>query len=274
MTGHLVIFAGLPASGKTTLANVVQKYLLSCLPERDDGVIIIDPDIFRTEENPDLQFIPEHELEVRQHALENVTDALRNGQVVIMDDLNYYQNMRHKLFEIASELKVPSVLVYVNTPLETCLKWNVTRDNGVPTEIVEKIANKFDYFKRYAWDRPDFTVDPSSPDFSATAFLKELCTFMSQNTSPRLLNPASRKKRRKLPTQSIKERFEIESRHIVSDFFQGDLRQEIRQKVLQLRKDLLQEPPQTLEEMEVTLSKFKEMLDSFQRSELEKTNEI
>ena len=115
-----------------------------------------------------------------------------------MDDLNYYQSMRHDLLQIAIQFNARSIFIYVNTPLETCLEWNATRDTKVPPEIIEKIAGKFDEFTRYAWDRPDFTANPSSPDFSEPAFLEDLCAFISQNTVPKHFVPSRRERQKTL----------------------------------------------------------------------------
>ncbi|HMF33731.1 MAG TPA: AAA family ATPase [Candidatus Lokiarchaeia archaeon] len=264
MQGQLIILAGLPSSGKSTLAQAIKDFLPSCLPVEDNDILIVDPDELRGEGDTQLIFDPDREPEIRKQTLKCVEGGLKGGKVVIGDDLNYYQSMRHDLLSLAEQFGVPATLIFVSTPLETCLEWNAARNNKVPPEIIIKVGEKFDYFGRYAWDRPDFTVDPSKPDFSQTDILDELCKYIAQN-SPRQLTPESREESEEKLPLTLKHRLDVESRRVVSHFLQANIQPSMRQQVLKLRKSLLQKKPQSLEDIDNLLEAFQASLDDLKK---------
>ncbi|TFF98506.1 MAG: adenylyl-sulfate kinase [Promethearchaeota archaeon] len=154
----LVCLAGLPSAGKSTLAHELKHEIL----EEDSGqrVEIIDPDIIRTKLTGDT-FEPKKEKIVRKKNLEKITYSLEQGKIVISDDLNYYSSMRHELREIADKLNIPFFIIYVSTPLKSCLKWNKDRGSPIPNNVIYNINEKFDKFDKYDWDTPDFIINIS-----------------------------------------------------------------------------------------------------------------
>lgn len=154
----LVCLTGLPSAGKSTLANELKKEILEQNPNKK--VQIIDPDIIRTKLTGDT-FDPAKEETVRQKNLKQIKESLEDGYIVISDDLNYYSSMRHDLREVAESVNVPFFIIYVSTPLKTCLKWNKKRGFPIPNKVIHKINEKFDDFDKYKWDTPDIVVDLS-----------------------------------------------------------------------------------------------------------------
>ncbi len=154
----LICLVGLPASGKTTfsinLKDFIERYF------NNFKVIIIDPDKIREKITPD-KFNYKKEQLVRKQNLNNIEKALKDGFIVISDDLNYYSSMRHDLKLIAENLMLNFFIIHISTPLDMCLKWNTNRGELIPNKILKKIKNKFDSFDKYKWDYPIASVDLS-----------------------------------------------------------------------------------------------------------------
>ena len=146
----LVILVGLPASGKTTFANILKKKLNLHFQVE---VKIIDPDLLRDITSP-KNFDFQNEPRVREESLEKVREYLTKGLIVISDDLNYYTSMRHDLKSIADDLSISFYIIHISTSLELCLKHNENRGKPIPNNVIQKIHNKFDNFKKYKWDHP------------------------------------------------------------------------------------------------------------------------
>ncbi len=262
MTGLLVILVGLPSSGKSTLAQALKAYLPSCSSSTCPDIQIIDPDVFRGEKQDQLPFRSEDEPQIKEQVLRVLAQSLGAGQVTIIDDLNYYQSMRHDLLQIALNANVPYLIVFVNTPLEVCKVWNKQRGSKIPEDVISKIALKFDYFERYAWDRPDFTINPSSPTFSKSEFLQQLCGFLEKNTHRRpQLSAAARIKTAQPP--SIKQLLDVRSRRILSEFLAKNAFYPQQKEYAKFRRDLLRKNPANLEETEQILQEFRKVLETY-----------
>jgi tRNA uridine 5-carbamoylmethylation protein Kti12 len=255
MHGQLIILVGLPSSGKSTIAAAIKDHLPNCLPVQSNSILLIDPDEWRGETDSHLDFSVAREPEIRQQTLDVAGAGLKSRKLVIVDDVNYYQSMRHDLLVLAFDAGVAATVIFVSTPLETCLAWNAARNYKVPPEVIRQTAEKFDNFARYAWDQPDFVIDPSNPYFSEQSFLDDLCQFLKTNRSPKL-TPASSAEVVSPSPQSLKHQLDLESRRIVSDFLRESATDHVKRDVLKLRKSLLQKDPITTEELDDFLEAF------------------
>ena len=90
----LMVFIGLPASGKSTLAHLLCEKLRS-LP-LFSNCLSIDPDQIRSQIMGE-KYLPEHENHVQEEKFIQIKQALNPSTLVIVDDLNYYKSMRHSL---------------------------------------------------------------------------------------------------------------------------------------------------------------------------------
>ena len=165
----LIILVGLPASGKTTFADFLKKKLYLYFQAE---VKIIDPDLLRDTLSPE-GFDFQNEPRVREETLEKVKKYLKKGIIVINDDLNYYSSMRHDLKSIADDLGINFYIIHISTPIELCLKRNEKRGKPIPDNVIQKIHNKFDNFKKYKWDHP-FKIYTSTQSFDPAKFMEEL----------------------------------------------------------------------------------------------------
>lgn len=154
----LICLVGLPASGKSTFANLLKTELKRKYSYLE--VIIIDPDLIRQNLTSN-KFEHNKEYLVRNRNLEIIRRELKQGNVVISDDLNYYVSMRHDLKQIADDLHLGLFIVHITTPIEICIEWNKKRGKPIPNEVIRKINNKFDMFNKYKWDVPIATYNLS-----------------------------------------------------------------------------------------------------------------
>ncbi|NVM37192.1 MAG: adenylyl-sulfate kinase [Candidatus Lokiarchaeota archaeon] len=154
----LICLVGLPASGKSTFANTLKIALKKKF--NNLNVKIIDPDKIRHNLTPD-KFDHEKEHIIRKENLKVIRSELEKEYIVISDDLNYYNSMRHDLKEITENLNLHFFMVHIATPIETCLKWNENRGKPIPNMVINKINERFDEFNKYKWDIPDVVYDLS-----------------------------------------------------------------------------------------------------------------
>ncbi|MHA1804536.1 MAG: AAA family ATPase [Promethearchaeota archaeon] len=159
LKNFLICLTGLPASGKSFFAKKLKEDL-TC-QQSNVSVKIIDPDLIRAAIQEE-GFDPRKEKLVRKKNLELIRKYLKEGHVVISDDLNYYTSMRHDLKQIADDLKIKFIILHISTPVQTCVKWNEKRGRPIPDHLIHDIANKFDKFGKYQWDQPFQVLDLST----------------------------------------------------------------------------------------------------------------
>ncbi len=115
--GLVIWLTGLPASGKTTIANKVA----SILREKGYRVEVIDGDWARKTISLGAGYTRE-ERKIHLHRIAWVARLLaRNGVIVICSFVSPYRDVRKMIREIISE-EAPFIEVYVKCPLEECIR--------------------------------------------------------------------------------------------------------------------------------------------------------
>ena len=223
----LIILAGFPASGKSTFAKEI-KIIIEKHSTR--LVRIIDPDQIRNEISPRFDF--KLERKVRKRHLELIEDSLKEEEIAISDDLNYYSSMRHQLKEIAKKLNKQFYIIHISTPFETCLSWNNARGSPIPNTVIKKVYQKFDYFDHYRWDTPIFEVDMSRIDNLETQLIGLLSSLDVRANQENEERPYS---------DTFAQKLDLVTRQIVSEFLQAPDYQKHKKKILKLRKLYLKE---------------------------------
>lgn len=226
MNQFILALCGLPASGKSTLADAIQHAL------------DFDVDIVRTDEWRDTAYYtdwkPEKENPVRQKALARVRELIAEGMSVIHDDTNYYTSMRHELFEIAVENRYGFAIVHVTTPVTVALEWNKARSGyRVPDSVIHDIFERFDNpGKRYLWDTADLEVSLEIQEISDV--VPEIVEILHE------LEPASPPK--PIPLTCIEfGRLDTETRLTVSEFLEEHPELRRNRDVSLIRRSFLQE---------------------------------
>lgn len=121
----LVLIAGLPGTGKTTVARAFAE---------SSGATHLNSDALRRQLGLMGHYAPEDKQKVYEALLENTRDALLKGQTVVVDSTFYNETVRSAFRHLAHDCQVP-------------LRW------------VEVRANEVTLLKRLQQTRPDSEAD-------------------------------------------------------------------------------------------------------------------
>jgi O-phosphoseryl-tRNA(Sec) kinase len=226
MNTFILALCGLPASGKSALADAIQKAL-------DFEVEIVRTDDWR-DDSYYTDWKPEKEKPVREAAIAKVEKLVSEGKSVIHDDTNYYTSMRHELFQIALENQFGFAIIHITTPVATALQWNHDRpDSKIPDSVIEDIFERFDRpGRRYLWDNSDLEIDMEKQEIDAVVpeiieILKKLKPTLDQ--SPDVI------------TGSEYNKVDTLTRRIVSSFLEEHPALRGKREVSRVRRSVLQE---------------------------------
>ena len=118
ISGHKAMvlwFTGLSASGKSTIANNVEKQL----NKKQYNSYILDGDNVRSGLNKDLGFSPADRNENIRRIIEVSKLFVDSGKIVLCSFISPYRNDREMAREILGEHFVE---IFVDTPIEECIK--------------------------------------------------------------------------------------------------------------------------------------------------------
>ena len=231
LKNFLICLTGLPASGKSTFSKILKQKLSAFFKEYE--INIIDPDLIR-KSLTNNEFDSTKEKIVKDKNLEKIYKALKKGEIVISDDLNYFTSMRHDLKNIAEFFNLPFFIVHIATSLETCLNWNKKRGGKIPDHLINKIHTRFDYFDKYQWDRPFYEFDPSKPndiEKHATEFVSKILSSISEPS----MNDKNEFEQ-ETNSNILIERLERITRRTVGNLIKNSKNDPLKEKILELRK--------------------------------------
>lgn len=135
MRGRLLIFCGIPGSGKTTIAKIVaEKLPRSILVQTDAVREMLGHPNYGADES---RFVYDGCMAVAK-------EALRNGYTVLLDGTfmreEYRSKARNELGKYSGRVDV----VYVACGLETALRRNSSRRARIPAEKVRSMHRRFE----------------------------------------------------------------------------------------------------------------------------------
>lgn len=114
MQASAIWITGLPASGKTTIAGLLQNHLKS----KNIPVMILDGDEIRKTLSKDLGFSPEDRKEHNRRVIEVAKLLVKNGITTIIPLISPYQETRER-----ARKEIPNfVEIYTKASLDTCIK--------------------------------------------------------------------------------------------------------------------------------------------------------
>lgn len=127
----LLMLKGLPASGKSTYAKELEK----------QGWVRANKDDIRAHSFP----IYNYEDEKRVVEIEDsiIRDGLRTGKNVVVDDTNFNPVHIKRLENIAKEFDAEFETLFIDTPVEICVRRNRKRAKNVPMEAILNMYNKY-----------------------------------------------------------------------------------------------------------------------------------
>lgn len=157
----LIIFSGLPCSGKSTRANALQKQLLekiSSLSLEDPGanlkVILHSDESLGISKEEYRESKTEKSLRGLQ--MSAVKRDLSRNNIVILDSPAYIKGFRYQLHCEAKSLGTSCCVVYILAPLNKCIEWNEQRsDNKWDPELLNQLSMRFEEPDGNSrWDSP------------------------------------------------------------------------------------------------------------------------
>jgi bifunctional enzyme CysN/CysC len=111
--GAVLWFTGLPASGKTTVSQAIERKLF----ERGGSPVLLDGDTLRAGLNSDLGFTPEHRRENIRRLAEVATHLAVNGHIAIVAAVSPSRDDRAQARRIADDLFHE---IHISTSAEVC----------------------------------------------------------------------------------------------------------------------------------------------------------
>lgn len=143
MMNKLFMMIGIPASGKTSLAEQIAK---------SEGAEIVSSDNIRKElyGNENIQGDSN---EVFKTVENRIINGLKNNKNMIYDATNINYKRRMSFLQKIIKLKIEKIAIMVATPYEQCLIRNSQRERQVPEEVIKRMYFNF-YVPQYfeGWD--------------------------------------------------------------------------------------------------------------------------
>ena len=118
----LYTMVGIPGSGKSTIANQIP------------NAIIISSDAIR-KELYGAEEIQGNGKQVFDLVYKRIGEELAKGHDVVFDATNLTPKARNAVFRFTAE----HIAVFVNTPLDVCLKRNAARERKVPEKVIYRM---------------------------------------------------------------------------------------------------------------------------------------
>lgn len=134
----LFLMIGLPASGKSTLAEQISK---------SEDAEIVSSDNIRKELYGDENIQGDNN-KVFRILQERIINGLKNNKNMIYDATNISYKTRMAFLQRLNKLEVEKIAVMVATPYEDCLIRNAQRERKVPEEVIKRMYNNF-YVPQY-----------------------------------------------------------------------------------------------------------------------------
>lgn len=138
----LLMLKGLPASGKSTYAKELET----------QGWSRVNKDDIRKEFFPDWTHKDEKEVLYMEDA--EIIAELREGNNVVVDDTNFAPKHQPRLEKIAKDEGADFEVLFIDTPLEVCIKRNRKRPNSVPMEAILTMYRR--YIAPYRDEKPEY----------------------------------------------------------------------------------------------------------------------
>ena len=139
----LFLMIGLPASGKSTLAEQIAK---------SEDAEIVSSDNIRKELYGDENIQGDNN-KVFRILQERIINGLKNNKNMIYDATNISYKTRIAFLQRLNKLEVEKIAIMVATPYEQCLIRNSQRERQVPEEVIKRMYFNF-YVPQYfeGWD--------------------------------------------------------------------------------------------------------------------------
>ena len=140
---YLIMFCGIPGSGKSTEA----RRMAGSLAARGITVEYISRDELRFSMISDENEYFSKEKEVFSKFVEKMNNSLNKNDCTIIDATHISKASREKILRrVENPNSVRLLVLYLTTPLDVCMRQNDLRAGRerVPHEVIEKMARQFE----------------------------------------------------------------------------------------------------------------------------------
>ena len=127
----LLCLKGLPASGKSTYAKELES----------KGWGRTNKDDIRKLNFPNYEFKDEKKVIAIENGM--IKAHLSAGRNVVVDNTHFNPKHQQRLEAIAKEFNADFEVLFIDTPLEECIKRNRKRTDSVPMEVILNMYNKY-----------------------------------------------------------------------------------------------------------------------------------
>lgn len=121
MSKYLIVFCGVPGSGKTTLSKAFAEKHNFVRHSFDELRCVCYEDLIRP-----------------------TVGTLQEGKSVVVDGLFNRLASRKKILDAVSNISCEKILIIMDTPIDECLQRNANRPNPLPEFIIENVHDSFE----------------------------------------------------------------------------------------------------------------------------------
>ncbi|XP_023706447.1 L-seryl-tRNA(Sec) kinase [Cryptotermes secundus] len=256
----LVIFIGLPGSGKTTLCSALVEYLKTSCKISNDIVQhaipicydrMIPANVFRYQDDSSQwkearrgivsyvknlvsylkgleqqNTVNSFEISVREELLKITQSEKRRRVYVILDDNMYYRSMRYEYYQLAKLYNLSFCQLFVHCSVSDALNYNLSRDPGmtVPGEIITRMAKRLEPPDRQnnPWETYSLTVP--SETWTVTK-IKEIVHFLNYVSEHPVVLPLDdfevRQESKLICSTNVIHQVDVMLRKIIGDRMRG-----------------------------------------------------
>ncbi len=125
--GFLIVLCGLPASGKTTIAQLLAKGM--------DHVQVVSSDYLRSAGESGR---------IWDRMAQEVRDGLSAGKTMVVDATNFSNAHRNRYISLSREMGLPHFVAYLQARIPTLLQRNRNRSERIPTAAIARLARLFE----------------------------------------------------------------------------------------------------------------------------------
>jgi len=151
----LIVFAGFPASGKSTRAQQLKQHFTETLQKK---VVILSENHFVQNKN-DVYCDSNKEKEMRSTLKSELQRLINRDDILILDGGNYIKGYRYELYCISKATKTTQCTLHCDLSEELAWQQNIGREDGYSREMFDALVMRFEAPDgRHRWDSPLFTI--------------------------------------------------------------------------------------------------------------------
>jgi len=151
----LIVISGLPCSGKTRAAKLLEK----ALAENGKETITVTEESLMSSSKNEVFSSSLTEKEVRGRLKSEVIRLLDREKTVICDGLNYIKGFRYELYCASKAGKTTQITLHCDISVPDVTEWNISRpqDQQYSPEIMTALCQRFEPpISSNRWDAPLF----------------------------------------------------------------------------------------------------------------------